>query len=878
MSTSTSEQLARWTIFLGKWEEALQEGKEVIVMLDANLDFLTWRDCEHLPSSHSSNRLSDLVDALFDRILPLGVSQMVTGATRMERGQPKAGLDHIYTNKPEKLSSIQSYFTGMSDHKLLKVIRYSKSFRQNPRYVRKRSFKNFDEELFKVRLAACNLAEVLECYDVNLATERLVGKLTVILDDLAPIKTIQTRSRYAPWLSEDTKQLQKERNEAHEKASMSNDPEEWRFFRSLRNQATAKGRADKKKWEENKLDPTQNTSADTWKTVKDWLGWGNSGPPTQLFYGGRMVTKPAGLASSMNGFFIDKVKSLRSKIPLVNCDPLKKMKEAMQNRQCNFNLSPVTIPEVMKIIKGLKNSSATGVDFIDTRTVKLGAELLAPAITHIINLSINTSTFPRIWKWHKVIPLLKATSCDPLIPKSYRPVALLPIFSKILEKVVFGQLVQYLEENGLIHPNLHGSRAGHSTSTALLQMYDTWLEQVEEGKMVGVLLCDESAAFDLCDHYLLVEKLKLMGVEEHTCAWIMSYLSGRKQSCFIDGIMSQALDLPPCGVPQGSIGGPLLWVIFTCDQPDVIHDHQVDGQDIHRGCLQGAQLQQEGCGEMVGYVDDGAYSYAHDDPAVLSQVLTNKYNLLEEWMHANKLVINPDKTHLMVMASKKNAKKRKEVNMTAGEFIVKPSRSEKLLGGQLHESLHWNHHLRDHDQSLMKQLTCRINGLKRVCGSAGFATKLMVANGIIMSKLMYLMVVWGGAQQYLLSALQVQQLTAARAVCGFACWGWSKKRLLDRTGWLSIRQLIFFHTALQTIKIKNAKVPKVIYKNLSSEFAYNTRNAANGMIRNVVMNQSSYRYRAMNCFNQVPLDVRTGSQASVKRKLKLWVNKNIPID
>ena len=143
---------------------------------------------------------------------------------------------------------------------------------------------------------------------------------------------------------------------------------------------------------------------------------------------------------------------------------------------------------------------------------------------------------------------------------------------------------------------------------------------------------------------------------------------------------------------------------------------------------------------------------------------------------------------------------------------------------------------------------------------------------------MYLMVVWGGAQQYLLSALQVQQLTAARTVCGFACWGWSKKRLLDRTGWLSIRQLIFFHTALQTIKIKNAKVPKVIYKNLSSEFAYNTRNAANGMIRNGVMNQSSYRYRAMNCFNQVPLDVRTGSQASVKRKLKLWVNKNIPID
>ena len=363
------------------------------------------------------------------------------------------------------MSSIQSYFTGLSDHKLLKVIRYSKSFRQIPRYVRKRSFKNFEETTFKQKLSECNLAEILECSNVNDATAMLIEKLTNILDTLAPIKTFQTRSNYAPWLSDETKNIQKERNEAQEKAAQSNDPEDWRLYRSLRNQATAKGRSDHKKWEEDKLDPNQNTSTDTWKTVKGWLGWGNSGPPTQLFYKGRMVTKPAGLACSMNGFFIDKVKGLRDNIPLVNSDPLKKVKEAMQNRECNFNLRLVSVSDVIKIIKGLKNSSATGVDYIDTRTVKLGAELLAPAITHIINLSITTSTFPSLWKWHKVIPLLKAASCDPLMPKSYRPVALLPIFSKVLEKVVFGQLVNYLEENGLIHPNLHGSRAGHSTST-----------------------------------------------------------------------------------------------------------------------------------------------------------------------------------------------------------------------------------------------------------------------------------------------------------------------------------------------------------------------------------------------------------------------------
>ena len=151
----------------------------------------------------------------------------------------------------------------------------------------------------------------------------------------------------------------------------------------------------------------------------------------QLFHEGRIVTKPAGIASSMNKFFIEKVKTLRQTIPIVDRDPLKQMKEAMQENQCKFTIRPVSEEEVLKLIKSLKSSTATGMDYIDTNTVKLGAQQLAPVIAFIINLSIQTSTFPTIWKWHKVIPLLKSSSSDPLIPKSYRPVALLPVISKV---------------------------------------------------------------------------------------------------------------------------------------------------------------------------------------------------------------------------------------------------------------------------------------------------------------------------------------------------------------------------------------------------------------------------------------------------------------
>ena len=168
---------------------------------------------------------------------------------------------------------------------------------------------------------------------------------------------------------------------------------------------------------------------------------------------------------------------------------------------------------------------------------------ILPAVTHIVNLSIAQSEFPSIWKLSKVVPLLKKG--DPLAPQNYRPVALLPVFSKILEKVVFLQLVEYLDTNGLLHSNHHGSRNNHNNATALIQMYDQWMEEVEEGMMVGVMMIDLSAAFYMVDHVLLLRKLELFGLDENTLKWVSSYLSQRCQSVCVDGCLS-----PPtaCGV------------------------------------------------------------------------------------------------------------------------------------------------------------------------------------------------------------------------------------------------------------------------------------------------------------------------------------------
>ena len=181
----------------------------------------------------------------------------------------------------------------------------------------------------------------------------------------------------------------------------------------------------------------------------------------------------------------------------------------------------------------------------------------------------------------------------------------------------------------------------------------------------------------------------------------------------------------------------------------------------------------------------------------------------------------------------------------------------------------------------MKKLGSRINGLKRTCRNGSFESRLMVANGIVMSKLVYLVTLWGGAQQYLLKSLLVQQLTAARVVCGFKCWGWSKTRLLEKVGWLSVRQLIVYHTVLQAQKTITSCVPRPLHSALSTNHPYRTRQASAGQIRfgeDFKAGAASFKYRAMVWYNSVPASVRTGSAATVKKKLKMWVKSNIPID
>ena len=644
LGNSISAQRSSLDLFLSQWEAAAEFGNptepnEVHISGDMNLDSLNDRWLQHDYNLFSLSRM------VHECCNMSNFSQLVKEPTRLQYNSVQnttsiSCIDHVYTNVKYRCSAVTVTSFGNSDHDMISYARYSKEPPIPARTIRKRSYKKFVPEKYLEDMAQVDWTEVLTCEDLDTATEIFTSKLRNILNIHAPWIIFQQRKFFAPWITEETKMLMKERDLLKQRfkdlavrdlgREVSEDQRAaWTDFKKMRNKVNNIKNNEEQKFKSSKISEDLDSPSKLWASAKSFMGWKSSGTPNMLEVDNKLETKASRIAQLMNRFFIEKVVNIRNGMRKV-AEKLGECTSLMVGNSCSLDLSHVTVDKVRKLLKNLKGSRSTSVDELDSYAVKLSSDYIAEPLHHIITLSIIKKEYPTSWKYTKIIPLHKKLS--QLERKNYRPVAILSPLSKILEKVVYEQIYGYFTSNKLFHANLHGYRQNRSTQTALLQMYDRWVRAASNGQVSGVVLIDLSAAFDLVDSDILIQKLRIYGFHEDFLLWVKSYLTDRHQAVWINHVYSDFVS-HSIGVPQGSNLGPLFFLIYYNDLLSSL-DCSIDA-----------------------YADDSIMSANGETVSEIGAALSDNCEKVVDWMSSNQFKLNACKTHLLTVGTESRLNK-----------------------------------------------------------------------------------------------------------------------------------------------------------------------------------------------------------------------------
>ena len=343
-------------------------------------------------------------------------------------------------------------------------------------------------------------------------------------------------------------------------------------------------------------------------------------------------------------------------------------KDYLQNNiSSQFSFKKVTTKEIENIIKELQSKNSTGNDDISCNLLKYLLPVLSQSLTLIINQSLNTGIFPNKLKLAKLVPIFKKG--DTSFPENYRPISLLPAISKVFEKVVFNQFYEYFISNKLLSNNQYGFRKLHSTEHAVLHFVDRIITELDKSNSPIAIFLDLSKAFDTLNYDILIQKLKYYGIADISLTWFRSYILNRNQFVTFKHCKSETLETKT-GVPQGSILGPLLFIIYTNDIVNVSNYF-----------------------EPIIYADD---TFLINTSLNLNKTediatLNNEFNKIYQWLTINKLTLNISKTKYMIFTSKNRTPVT--CSLKVNDIQIEKVSEFSFLGITLDDNLTWHNHI-----------------------------------------------------------------------------------------------------------------------------------------------------------------------------------------
>ena len=514
---------------------------------------------------------------------------------------------------------------------------------------------------------------------------------------------------------------------------------------------------------------------------------------------------------------------------------------------------PLTADDVAVAIRQLPDKQCSS-DPLPTRLLKDSVELLAPFLAELFNRSLEQGVVPTVFKSAYITPLLKKADLDPADPKSYRPISNLSVVSKLLERLVARQLLDYLTAARLL-PNLQSAyRAHHSTETAVLKVLADILLAIDRGDLAVLALLDLSAAFDTVDHDTLLRRLETSyGLAGSVISWFRSYLDGRTQSVRCRSSSSKPTRLH-CGVPQGSVLGPILFLLYTADLLQLIQSY---GLHPHL------------------YADDTQiYGFCHPNAtAYLQDHVTECIADVSSWMQSNRLQLNTNKTEVLWCSSARRQHQIPDVPFTIGSDAVKPVRSVRDLGIYIDSDLSMNAHV-SRTVSVCFAALRQIRSIRRSVTNT--ILESLVAS-LVMSKLDYGSATLAGLPARQLNRLQSVLNAAARLVR-------SKRRydhvtpLLRDLHWLKVPERITFRLSLLVYRCQQGRAPAYLADQLRRvadiDCRRRLRSAATASLlapvtKHVTIGDRAFPVAAAKAWNSLPSSVTSSSTLPIfKRRLK----------
>jgi hypothetical protein len=678
------------------------------------------------------------------------------------------------------------------------------------------------------------------------APEKYDAILKELLDKHAPLTTRHMTIRpHAPWFSDPSGTIRKaklEKRRLERKWKQSNLEVHWQIYRQ---QCKTYNELIKEAQCEHYRDKVKSCDQHTLFKVIDDL----TNPSKSLTLPSHEDKKD--LANSFSNYFTSKIEKIR--LDLSGPNTTMGVDEDQQVCPTSFStFSAVTESEVSKLIKKAPNKSSS-LDPIPTWLLKNCTDELVPSITEIINTSMSSGVVPTSFKTAMVTPLLKKSGLDPEALKNYRPVSNLSFLSKTLERTVAEQLQEYLTENNLIPRMQSAYRKHHSTETALLKVTNDVLIALDQRKEVVLVLLDLSAAFDTIDHQILLSRLqKRFGITDTVLKWFTSYLKDRCQQVSINGVQSNKVELL-CGVPQGSVLGPILFTLYVSPLEDIIHRHNL---------------------KCMTYADD-TQVYIEVRPGNTEDAKTQLQSCISEirqWMSENMLKLNDDKTEIMHFTSKYQ-KSVPLQSVSVGTSNIVPSDHAKNIGVTMDCHMTMDKHV----SRLCSSASLAIHSIGKIrCYLDQISTERLV-HAYVTSRLDYCNSILLGLPTSTISRIQVLQNMAARLVTLTRKYEHITP-VLYSLHWLPVKQRIEYKVLLLTYKALHQQAPSYITDLLSFyKPARQLRSASKAQLVPLTFRTKTYGARAFaaaapRLWNDLPDPIRSSQSLNCfKQRLKTYL-------